>query len=193
MKQLFSLSLLCMSLFGTANAQFSFGKIDTTVKIGKAGYRVDCKNKNVDQNQLMIKPIGFDREARDMNFMIRGRVSKVEIEDPNADGFPDLIITIYSDSVSLFGTVYAFLSEGNKTITPCVLPDIMMNGKVNAGYKGHDQFAIMTSYLQQKFPIYKSGDDKDKPTGGTRVLLYQLGKNPEGKMAFNLTRTYDTQ
>ena len=64
--------------------------------------------------------------------------------------------------------VDAFISDGNKSLTPCVLPDAMMDGKVNAGYKGHDEFSRMQGYLLQKFPIYQPGDDKEKPTGGTR-------------------------
>jgi hypothetical protein len=178
--------------FGTINAQVLFSKIDSTLKIGKVGYRVDCKNKNAIQNQLSIKPIGFDNEAKEMSFMIRGRVAKAEIDDLNNDGFPDLVLYLYTDTSGIFGTVYAFLSEANKSITPCELPDIMLNGKVNTGYKGHDQFSLLESYLQQKFPIYKTGDDKDKPTGGTRVILYQMGRNENGGFKFNMIRFYDT-
>jgi hypothetical protein len=193
MKRIFILLISGLLFLGTANAQLSFGKIDSTLKIGKAGYRVDCKNKNVDQNQLTIRPVGFEGGARDMSFGIRGRVAKAEIDDLNSDGFPDLVLYIYSDSNAVFGTVYAFLSEANKSITPCALPDIMLDGKVNTGYKGHDQFSLMESYLLQKFPIYKTGDDKDKPTGGTRVLLYQLVRNEDGKFKFNMVRFYDTR
>lgn len=175
------------------NGQVSFSKIDSTLKIGKAGYRVDCKNKNAIQNLLSIKPIGFDNEAKEMSFMIRGRVARAEIDDLNNDGFPDLVLYLYTDTSGIFGTVYAFISEGNKSITPCELPDIMLNGKVNTGYKGHDQFSLLESYLQQKFPIYKTGDDKDKPSGGTRVILYQMGRNDSGGYKFNMVRFYDTQ
>ncbi|HEX9508982.1 MAG TPA: hypothetical protein VF939_00770 [Puia sp.] len=128
-----------------------------------------------------------------MSFGIRGRVAKAEIDDLNNDGFPDLVLYIYSDSNAVFGTVYAFLSEANKSINPCALPDVMLDGKVNTGYKGHDQFSLMESYLLQKFPIYKAGDDKDKPTGGTRAILYQLGRDADGKFKFNIVRFYDTR
>ena len=42
------------------------------------------------------------------------------------------------------------------------------------GTRGTIQFSLMEGYLLEKFPIYKSGDDKDNPSGGTRVILYQL-------------------
>jgi hypothetical protein len=184
-------------LYGAAtDAQISFNKIDSTLKIGKVGYRVSCRNKNVEVNDLSVRPIGFDGSAREMAFPLRGRVLKAEIDDLNSDGYPDLVLYVYSDSAGTFGTVYAFLSQANKSMTGCVLPDPMMNGKINTGYKGHDQFILMEGNLLQKFPIYKPGDDKDKPTGGTRVVLYQLAKTDNGDNGatyhFDLVRTYDT-
>lgn len=194
MKYLFICTVFSILFLGKAHGQQSFSKVDTVLKSGKVGYRVQCKNKNVDQNELTIKPVGFESGggARDVTFMIRGRIGKSEIDDLNGDGYPDLVLFVYSDSIAEYGAVYAFLSEANKSIIPCVLPDVMMDGKVSAGYKGHDQFAIMQTYLQQKFPIYKPGDDKDKPTGGTRVLLYQLVKGADGgDFKFNRVRFYD--
>jgi hypothetical protein len=177
-------------------AQGSFNKIDSTLKIGRVGYRVECKNKNLDVNQVSVRPVGFDGSAREVTFPLRGRVQKAEIDDLNSDGYPDVVLYIYTDSAGIFGTVYAFLSVGNKSITGCVLADPMMNGKINSGYKGHDQFILMEGNLLQKFPIYKPGDDKDKPTGGTRVVLYQLGKTDNGDNGttyhFDLVRSYDT-
>jgi hypothetical protein len=185
--------LLCVA---ATNAQVSFNRIDSTLKIGKVGYRVECRNKNLDVNELSVRPIGFEGGARDIAFPLRGRVSKAEIDDLNSDGYPDLVLYIYTDSAAVYETVYAFLSQANKSITGCVLQDPMMDGKINTGYKGHDQFILMEGNLLQKFPIYKPGDDKDKPTGGTRVVLYQLAKTDNGDNGstfhFNLVRTYDT-
>ncbi len=127
-----------------------------------------------------------------MTFMERGRVSLAQIDDLNRDGFPDLILYIFSDSNALFGTVYAFISEANKSFTACVLPDAMLDGKINMGYKGHDQFSLMEGFLMQRFPIYKPGDEKDKPSGGTRVLLYQLAKVENG-FKFDRVRAYETK
>ena len=185
--------LLTLLLPGiSANAQVIFQKIDTTVKVGKVGYRVSCKNKKYDENQLEVRPVGMDNQAREMNFMLRGRVAKAEIDDLNSDGYPDLVLYVYTDSLANFGTVYAFVSKANKSITGCVLPDPMMDGKINAGYKGHDQFSLMEGFLLEKFPIYKAGDDQDKPSGGTRVILYQLIPDEGDRFKFQKVRNYDT-
>jgi hypothetical protein len=171
----------------------TINRIDSTLKNGKTGYHVQCKNKNVDQNELSVRPIGFESGARDANFIIRGRVIRAQMDDFNNDGYPDLAVFICSDSSALYGTVFAFISEANKSISICALPDVQLNGKISMGYKGHDEFSLMEGYLLQKFPIYKPGDNKDSPSGGVRSILYQIGKNEEGGFKFNLVRSYDTQ
>jgi hypothetical protein len=193
MKMIWILLLTVLLPGISANAQVIFQKVDTTVKIGKVGYRVSCRNKKYDENQLEVRPVGFENEAREMNFMLRGRVAKAEIDDLNGDGYPDLVLYVYMDSSATFGTVYAFVSKANKSFTGCVLPDPMMDGKINEGYKGHDQFSLMEGYLLDKFPIYKTGDDKDKPSGGTRVILYQLIPDEGDRFKFQKVRNYDTK
>src|SRR5580700_5639735 len=130
--------LLLASVAGiSAHAQaVIFPKIDTLVKIGKVGYKVQCKNKKLDENELSVRPVGFDNAAREQDFLLRGRVAKAEIDDLNGDGYPDLVLYVYTDSSAIYGTVYAFVSKENKSFNGCILPDPIMDGKVNEGYKG---------------------------------------------------------
>ena len=76
----------------------SFGqkanKYDSTVKMGKVGYRVTCMNRSLDRNTLNIRPIGFKSEVREASLELRGRVVSTEIDDLNNDGFPDIIILV---------------------------------------------------------------------------------------------------
>ena len=188
---LFTFSLLL--LLGSARAQISFKKIDSTLKIGKAGYRVDCRNKNISSNELSVKPIGFESSAQPISFMLRGRVSEAQVDDLNGDGYPDLILFTYADSALRSGMVYVFVSEENKNIAVCLLPDVTMDGKVNVGYKGYDEYTLMEGSILQKFPVYKTGDDNEHPTGGHRVLMYQLGKGEGGGYKLNRIRIYDTK
>lgn len=188
------LLLLYLFLFSTAiNAQITFSKVDTTMKIGKAGYRVDCRNKSVTQNQLSIRPIGFESTAREISFSLKGRVSAAQVDDLNQDGYPDLVLFIYTDSNATAGTIYGFISDANKEIVPCMLPDVVLDSKVNKGYKGHDRFSMLEGTLLQQFPVYNPGDDKDKPTGGSRVIQYHLVKGENGQYKFGILRFYDTK
>ncbi|HVU57925.1 MAG TPA: hypothetical protein VHD83_22845 [Puia sp.] len=177
----------------TVHAQVTIGRIDSTLKIGKAGYKVNCRNKDLTQNQLSIRPIGFESTAREINFTLKGRVSNAQIDDLNQDGFPDLVLFIYTDSNAVNGTVYCFSSDGNKEIIPSMLPDVVLDSKINKGYRGHDHFSLLEGTLLQKFPVYNSGDDNDKPTGGTRVIQYHLVKGENGATKFSILRFYDTK
>src|ERR1700722_8790835 len=98
MKMQWSIVLSALFLGVSVKAQVIIPKIDTTVKVGKVGYRVACKNKNYDENQLEVRPVGFSNEAREVNFMLRGRVVKAEIDDLNSDGYPDLVLYVYTVS-----------------------------------------------------------------------------------------------
>ena len=193
MKRQYLLLLLASIAFLTAHSQIAFNKIDTTVKIGKAGYRVTCRNKSITENPLLVRPIGMESDAREVNTVLRGRLYGVQIDDLNSDGYPDLLLYIYTDSNAIHGTVYAIISEANKSIGACFLPDVSLDGKINTGYKGHDKFTLLEGTLLQQFPIYNPGDDKDNPTGGTRTLLYQLGKSEGRGYKFNRIRFYDTK
>jgi hypothetical protein len=183
-----------LSFFGKIHAQqVTFEKIDTTMKIGKYGYKVSCRNKEIKSNMLMIRPLGFESPANEsMNMPVRGRVSAAMVDDLNNDGLADLILFIYTDSAALHGTVYVMVSDGDKSILPTGLPDPALEGKINTGYKGHDVFSMLEGTVLLRFPIFKPGDKDDAPTGGKRTVQYSLSKGESGGYKFNILRTYDT-
>lgn len=191
-KTLFMLTGL--SCLGKAYGQIRFERVDTTMKLGKTGYRVTCRNKEFTNNPLSIRPIGFESPAnQNMSLPVRGRISEVQVDDLNNDGNADLVLFIYSDSAAIHGTVLALISDGTKSILPCALPDPALDGKINKGYKGYDQYMLLEGTLLLKFPVFKP-DDKDKPTGGHRVVQYAFARNENGNgYKLNIARTYDTQ
>ena len=192
---IFLLGILSAGLcfFEKANAQIVFNKIDTTMKVGKTGFRVNSRNKEISTNTASIRPIGFESPANEsMNIPVRGRIANVQVDDLNSDGVADLVLFIYTDSAARHGTVWALMSDGNKSIVPCAMPDPALDGKINAGYKGGDQFSMMEGTVLQKFPIFKTGDKDSLPTGGYRVVQYRVGKAEAGGYKFSILRSYDT-
>lgn len=193
MKTTFIVLLAGFFFLGRADAQISFERIDTTVKIGKYGFKVNCRNKEIKSNQLSVRPLGYESPANEtMTYPIRGRVSGVQVDDLNNDGLADLILFIYSDSAAIHGTVFAFISDGDKSLLPCALADPALDGKISGGYKGHDTFSLLQGTLLQRFPIFKPGDTDDKPTGGRRTIQYNVTKGESGRYKFDILRFYDT-
>jgi hypothetical protein len=175
-----------------ADAQITFSKIDTTMKVGKTGFKVNSRNKEIGSNMASIRPIGYESPANEtMNIPVRGRVSYVQVDDLNNDGVADLVMVIYTDSAAKHGTVLVLMSDGTKSILPCTLPDAALDGKINTGYKGSDQFSMMEGTLLQKFPVFKPGD-KDTATGGNRVVQYNFARTEAGGYKFSILRYYDT-
>jgi len=64
----YPLFLVFVLMAFSANSQIVVTKYDSTLKIGKAGYRISCFNKTVDRNILNIRPVGFKQEAREVCF-----------------------------------------------------------------------------------------------------------------------------
>jgi hypothetical protein len=165
-------------------------RIDTTVTIGRSGYRVSSTNKNPDKNVVTISPQGFESEAHEMSFYAGGIVTKAVIDDLNNDGFPDLLLYIYAAGNK--GSVLAVVSKENKSLVPVFFPDIMNDMKLRVGYKGHDEFSMLEGSIMRKFPIYKT-EDTDTPTGGKRIIQYRMMTTENGGFKFSVERSYEVK
>jgi hypothetical protein len=108
------------------NAQLPARKLDTTMKVGKAGYRVNCTNKNPDKNNISITPIGFEKDVRDFSFEIKGRLQSAEVDDMNRDGFPDLVLYVFNNDSIPKGNVIGICSDKNETVQAVVFPIFLM-------------------------------------------------------------------
>jgi hypothetical protein len=193
MKRMLICLLAGLAFLGKADAQITFKKIDTTMKVGSTGFKVNSRNKEIGTNMASVRPIGYESPANEtMNIPVRGRISYVQVDDLNNDGIADLVMFIYNDSAARHGTVLALMSDGNKSILPCTLPDPALDGKINTGYKGGDQFSMMEGTLLDKFPVFKAGDKDSIPTGGNRVVQYTVGRTETGGYKFSILRFYDT-
>lgn len=183
--------IACAVYTGSAEAQ-QFRKLDTTAKMSDVGYRVACNNKKPDENSITITPTGFKSGARPAYFNIRGRATGIAVDDLNDDGYPDLLVYIFSGPNNEIGTVAGVTSNANTEMVPVYFPDIYNDPKLREGYKGHDEFTVMVGTLLRTFPIYKPGDT-DTPTGGKRVVQYKIMKGEQGTLTFKVLRTYEKQ
>jgi len=179
-----------LALAQISNAQFR--RVDTTAKLGDVGYHVICNNKKTDVNSLYIAPIGFKNTAHPAYFNLKGRISQIAVDDLNDDGFPDLLVFVYTGDSSILGNVVGVASSNNDEMLPVYFPDIYNDPKLREGYKGHDEFKVMVGSLLRTFPIYKPGDT-DIPTGGKRVIQYKIVPGERGGLTFKALRSYEKQ
>jgi hypothetical protein len=160
--------------------------------IGKVGYRIVCNNRDTATNELDIKPIGFEHDAHESRLLIRGRIFKSEIDDLNNDGYPDLMIYIVIGARGEYKNAYAIVSVANKSFVPVGLPDVQLDAKFKDGYRGYDEFSLMEGSLMRKFPVYKP-EDTNNPTGGRRIILYELTGSEDTGFKFKPKQSYDTK
>jgi len=166
-------------------------KLDTTIQIGKVGYRISCNNKKPDENTITIAPVGFENTATTATFTFKGRVTGAEIDDFNNDGYPDMVAYAYTGISGEIGSIIGISSSENKGFMPIMFPDIYNDPKLRVGYKGHDTFRLVEGTLMRSFPIYNPSDAADNPTGGKRVVQYNVVTSPNGRPSFNVLRSYE--
>lgn len=191
-RKIYITALMCLFAFVGLQAQFK--RVDTTMKAFKGGYRVYCTNKNPEKNNLTITPIGFETGVREVTLEIKGRVSGAEVDDLNNDGFPDLVVYIYTGEASVFGKVLGIYSAENKGIRPIVFPDIMDDAKLKTGYKGHDTYSLVEGFLMRKFPIYRDADSTNAipiPSGISRQIQYRVIAGENETFKFKVIRSFE--
>lgn len=164
--------LFCMHM--SATAQVPARRYDSTMKIGKAGYKVTCTNRNPEKNTINISPIGFDNTVRDFSFEIKGRILKSEVDDVNRDGYVDLLLYVYNGDTLNKGSVICISSEANNSVVPIGFPDIVDDPKLREGYRGFDEFLLMEGILNRRFPLFTTDSTGSKPTGKTRQVIYRV-------------------
>jgi hypothetical protein len=187
--QILLLFIGIMTLGTAVNAQFK--KIDTTMKIGKAGYKVLCNNKSETKNTVSITPIGFQNSARDVMFEIKGRILKAEVDDLNNDVFPDLVLYVYEPGDKGKGSVVGISSVNNENFAPISFPDIVNDPKLRNGYAGFDSYLLMEGTLMRRFPVYTSDSTGSKPTGMMRQIQYKVIKDEKEGLKFRPARSYE--
>ena len=178
--------------FFSSKAQTPARRFDTTVKMGRVGYRLNCKNSSPERNLASVNPIGFDKEMREFSFEIKGRITKAEVDDINRDGYPDLVFYVFTNDSIPRGNVIAISSEKNESVSPIIFPDIFDDPKLRLGYKGKDEFFLMEGFLVRRFPVY-AAEGITLPATGTliRQIQYSVVPGERGSLRFKPGRSYE--
>ena len=149
------------------------GAFDKTLTLNGINFHITCPNEG-SLNTLTIVPSGLSIENPVITEEIDGSVTGAQIDDLNGDGSPEVYVYINSAGSGSYGSLVAYGSNNNKSISTIYLPPLEDDKKNSKGYMGHDKFNIADSELRRQFPIYKQNDTNANPSGGVRQLQYKL-------------------
>jgi len=179
-----TLAILFSPLAGAAEAT---GGFDQVFELQDISFHVICPNQS-SINQLEIIPTGLEVDNAVIKREIDGAVTGAEVADLNGDGSPEIYTYINSAGSGSYGSLVAYAANNKKSLSEITLPPLMDDKENSRGYMGHDEFAVVESYLVRSFPIYVKGDTNANPTGGTRQLQYKL-KQGEASWVLELEMT----
>ncbi len=130
-------------------------------------------------NQGSINPVTVRAETPNGPFgsidsEADGTITNVEVSDLNVDGYPEIYIYVNSAGSGSYGSLIAYASNRNLSLSEIYLPPVEAGSVEAQGYMGHDEFGLVENTLVRRFPIYRDGDPNSTPSGGTRQIQYKL-------------------
>lgn len=100
------------------------------------------------------------------------------VKDLDQNGYDELYLITTSTGSGSYATIYGFASNKDLSLTPIYIADISENDLQPEGnflgYMGHDSIYTENNRIYRKYPVYKEGDPNCCPTGGEKIISYQL-------------------
>lgn len=143
---------------------------DRTLAWQGARFQVTSANTGV-PNLVRVAPSGLLSDNAVQEREVAGIVTGAEVADLNADGSPEVYVYVASMDDSAQGSLLAFSANRGRSLSDIVLPPLKATPGASAGYRGHDEFAVLEGVLGRRFPIH---DKAGQPTGRMRQLQYRL-------------------
>jgi hypothetical protein len=125
-------------------------------------------------NHVTVRAEGPSGPIGQMDAEADGTITGVEVEDLDADGYPEIYIYVRSAGSGSYGSLIAYASNRNRSLSEIYLPPLEDDLEAAQGYMGHDEFAVGEGTFLRRFPVYREGDTNAEPTGGTREVHYKL-------------------
>ena len=146
---------------------------DRTLEFQGLRFKITGENSGA-STTMRIVPSGLEIDNSPVEMKIAGTIKGAEVADINADGSPEIYVYVTSTDKGSFGSLVAFSANRRKSLSGIYLPPFTDNKALSAGYRGHDEFAVLEGVIGRRFPVYRDTDTDDKPTGGMRQLQYKL-------------------
>jgi hypothetical protein len=151
------------------------GPFEQRLELLGIGFQVSSPNKNT-WNTVRIVPSGLQIDNTPIEMDVAGQVIGAEVADLNVDRSPELYVYVRGPAPEQRGTLVAVSANNRKSLGLVNLPELAEHRGASAGYRGHDDMAVVEGRFVRRFPLYGKDGDPSKPTGRTRQLQYKLAK-----------------
>jgi hypothetical protein len=120
--------------------------------INNIEFKIASQNSS-SRNSVEIVPVGFKKNLEVIKTSVEGVVTGAETADLNNDGYPEVYVYINSADKSAYGSILAFASNKNLSLSPIYLPALNESSKDAASYNGRDEFSVVENRLMRRFPV----------------------------------------
>jgi hypothetical protein len=131
-------------------------------------------------NRVTLRARTAEKDLGSIEVEADGTVTNVETADLDANGYPEIYIYVNSAGSGSYGSLIAYASNRNLSLSDIYLPPLENDPDAASGYMGHDDFVVGEGALLRRFPVYLEGDVNAKPSGGTRQVQYHLEAGEAG-------------
>jgi len=126
------------------------------------------------EKKLYIQPVGLRIDNRPIILTMKDSIVGAEIEDVNADGYPELMIYTRTYEKLPEAKLVGVSVNNGKSVSLFAFPEKDRKSKAFVGYRGGDELAMVENRLVQRFRVYAPADADNHPTGPYRQISYQL-------------------
>jgi len=124
--------------------------------------------------QVRIQPSGLAITNAAQTLTVNADVVSAEVADLDVDGSPEVYVHLRGRTPEAPGQLLAFAANNRKSLSRITLPALGNLPELLTGYRGRDEFAVVESRLERRFPVYRAGDALEAPGGGMRQISYRL-------------------
>jgi hypothetical protein len=146
---------------------------DQRLELQGIGFHVSSPNA-VTGNSVTVTTTGLEIDNSPWELPADGDVVGAEVGDLDANGSPEVYVYLRSRDPDARGSLVGYAANHRKSLSAIYLSPLSDDPAAAAGYRGHDEFALVEGSLARRFPLYSGDGDAAVPTGKTRQLQYRL-------------------
>ncbi len=146
---------------------------DQRLELQGIGFGVSSPNAAT-ANSVTVTTTGLEIDNSPWESPADGDVVGAEVGDLDANGSPEIYVYVRSRDPDARGSLVGYAANYRKSLSAIYLPPLSDDPAAVAGYRGHDEFALVERSLARRFPLYAGDGDAAVPTAKTRHLQYRL-------------------